>query len=198
MRRGTVLALSALIAGLSLIPWLAEASHRSPEDGRDTKGLLDIKRVVMEGRERPRWHTRTYATWTVQRIWDRGFVFVYIDTFGDERFDYYALIRGDVDHMTASLWRDRREKKDREIGLLKAWRKDKRGVVVRIPLSKMNFPEQRLTYRWGVQSIYTGDSCRRGCFDLVPNTGAVEEPIPGREPPTPTPTITLTPTPTAT
>ena len=197
MRRGLVLAISALIAALSLVPWLAQASHHDPTDARDTKGLLDVKRVLAEGRERPRWETRTYARWTVQRIWDRGFVFVYLDTFGDQRFDYYALIRGDVDHMTASLWRDRRERRDLEIGFLDAWRKDKRGVVVRIPLAKMNFPEKRLTYRWRVQTIYTGDSCKRGCFDFVPNSGAIEEPIPGREP-TPTPTLTITPTPSPT
>lgn len=197
MRRGSILALSALIAALSLAPWLAQASHRDPRDGDDTKGLLDVKRVIVQGREKPRWETRTYARWSVKKIWDRGFVFVYIDTFGDERFDYYALVRGDVDHMTASLWRDRKERKDREIGFLDAWRKDKRSVVVRIPLKRMNFPEQRLTYRWRVQTIFTGDSCKRGCFDFVPNEGAVEEPIPGREP-TPTPTITITPTPTIT
>jgi len=195
MSRGLVLALSALVAALSLVPWFAQASHRDPKDGNDTKGLLDVKRVIVQGREKPRWETRTYARWTVKRIWDRGFVFVYLDTFGDERFDYYALIRGDVNHMTATLFRDRREKQDLDIGSLKAWRKDKRSVVVRIPLRKMNFPETRLTYRWRVQTIFTGSSCRRGCFDLVPNSGAISEPIPGREP-TPTPTITISPTPT--
>lgn len=197
MRRALVLAVSTLIAALILLPWLAQASHRDPRDGDDTHGLLDVKRVIAEGREKPRWETRTYARWTVQRIWDRGYVFVYLDTFGDERFDYYALVRGDVDHMTASLWRDFRDKKDNEIGFLDAWRNDKRSVVVRIPLKKMNFPKKRLTYRWRVQTIYSGDSCARGCFDIVPNTGAVEEPIPGREP-TPVPTITITPSPTVT
>ena len=85
-----------LAAGVALavaLPLLASARHLDVQDPNDTRGLLDVRRVQVVGTDRPRFTVLTFGRWTTADIYDRGFLLVYLDTFGDERFDYYALLR---------------------------------------------------------------------------------------------------------
>lgn len=59
----------------------------------------------------------------------------------------------------------------------------------------MRIGERRLVYNWYVQTMFTGERCRRVCFDLVPDQGVVAEPLPVVTPTT-TPTTSPTPSPT--
>ncbi|MGH2753685.1 MAG: hypothetical protein ACRDLB_04565 [Actinomycetota bacterium] len=193
MRR--VLPAAILIAALALPLW-ALGESRSVGDSRDTKGLLDVRKVKVQGKKRqPRWTFVTFKAWSKGRVFDRGYANVYIDTFGDARADYYALVRSTGKKMQALLFRDRKKRSDRRMGYLKVWKPGARKVTVRVALGKLRIPRGRIFYRWFAQTIMTGQQCRRVCFDRVPDRGSVRMFL--REPPQPTPTPTI-PTPTAT
>ncbi len=197
-----VLALCALMAAAS-IPLIATADHAGVVDRNDTKGPFDVRRVRVQGTRSPRYDVVTFPRWTVARVWDRSYGFVFFDTFGGEAPDYYVLARSDGYRMKALLYRDRARKKDRVIGKVKAWRPGKRSFAVKVPLRKMTFPEQRLLYYWWVLTLHTGTSCKRVCFDRAPDRDRIAEPVPGAgQSPAPSPSITivpsLSPSPTAT
>ena len=193
------MAVAALGAALGMVPMLASANHQAVRDHNDTKGVLDVRRVNVKGtRARPKWQVVTFSGWSAASIWDQGYGLVYLDTFGGGRFDYYALVESDGYSLNASLWRDRRKKSDRRTSKLHVARAGRRSFTVKIPLRKLKLPDARLTYRWYVETIMSNDVCAHPCFDRAPDSGAVAEPIPGRQPPsTPPPTIipSLTPTP---
>jgi hypothetical protein len=189
----SVLALCAALAAAS-VPFIASADHTAVVDADDTKGPFDVRRVVVEGTRTPRYDVVTFPRWSVARVWDRSYGFVFFDTFGGEAADYYVLARSDGYRMRALLYRDRARKKDRVLGPVKAWRPGKRSFAVKVPLQKMTFPEQRLVYFWWVQTLHTGTSCRRVCFDRVPDRDRVAEPVPGAgQSPTPSPSTTVVP-----
>ncbi|MGH2695324.1 MAG: hypothetical protein ACRDJJ_11015 [Actinomycetota bacterium] len=185
----------------ALAPLLAGATHLDPDDANDARGPLDVESVRSFGvTRRPSWRVITFAKWTAKRVWDKGFVLVFLDTFGDDRLDYYALVRSNGSRMRARLFRDRRRKRDRDLGRLRAWRRGRRSVSVRVPFRRLRVGGNRPFYRWQVQTLFTGRRCRRACFDLVPDRGPVLEPLvePGPSPtvsPTPSPSPTVTPTP---
>lgn len=188
------MAAAIVMASLSF----AGATHPDVVDPNDTKGLLDVKKIVSTHGKGPKFTFRTFAKWSVDRIWDRGYGLVHLDTFGDARFDYYALLWADGYNMKGTLYRDRRKKTDYAVGSLKVWRKNKRTMIVRIPLKKMEFGESRLHYRWIVKTLMTGKECPRVCIDRIPDQGSQQVLLPGVEPsPTPTETPTVEPTPTA-
>lgn len=198
------LALLAAVVGVAVaLPLLAVANHVDVPDLNDTRGLLDVRRVEVSGSQRPIWHAITFANWTVARIWDKGFFLVRLDTFGDERYDYYALVRSNGDRMTGTLVRDRQSKSDFNVSKLTAWRPTRSSVKVRVPLSKMRIGRFRLEYVWQVQTLFSNKTCAQICIDDVPDRRGVAEPIPGRTPdpvPTVTPTVmpTTSPSPTPT
>ena len=179
-----------LLAAAWLVPLLASAGHLPLRDPNDASGPLDVKRVVVgDNDKRPRWTVRTWGRWSAKRIFDRGFVLVFFDTFGGRRFDYYALARSDGYRMRASLWRDRADKPDRLLVGLKEGRPDRRSLAMRVPFTKMRFGKSRVEYYWYAQTLITNRRCRRVCFDRAPNRDAVAEPVPGA---TPAPTIAPT------
>ncbi|HEV2756043.1 MAG TPA: hypothetical protein VG318_09745 [Actinomycetota bacterium] len=205
--RGRTLArlvLALCVAGAAAsIPLIASADHSHVVDANDTKGPFDVRRVIVRGTRTPRYDVVTFTRWSVAQVWDRSYGFVYFDTFGDEDPDYYVLVRSDGYRMRALLYRDRTRKNDRIIGKVKAWRPGKRSFAVKVPLRKMTFPQQRLVYFWWVQTLHTGTSCKRVCFDRAPNRERVAEPVPGAgQSPAPSPSVTvvpsLSPSPTAT
>jgi hypothetical protein len=180
-----------------LIPLWALAETTSIGDSRDVKGLLDVSRVKVEGRKRlPRWTFVTFKPWSRERIYDRGFATVFIDTFGDFRSDYYALVRATATRIEATLFRDRKNKRDYEMGPLKTFKPGGRKVTVRVPLRKLKIPDSALSYSWFAETLMTGEQCPRVCIDRVPDDGSVEMIL--VETPDPTPTVTPTPTPTVT
>ena len=184
----------AALAGVLLMPLLASARHAVVRDPNDARGLLDIRRAEMAKSKPPKWKVKTRQRWTVAEMWDHGFVLVYVDTFGDGRADYYALVRSNGLRMVGSLYRDRETKKDFKVRSLSAGHPTRRLVNVKIPLHKLRRRGSRL-YRWYTLTMFSGGRCKRFCFDRAPNNGQVMEPGPGPTPtlPPPTPTPTITP-----
>lgn len=203
MKRRSVVALVvvALAALAVALPLLASARREGLRDTNDVRGPLDVKKVgFISHRSHPKWRVTTFSRWTAASIWDTGYGLVFLDTFGNGRFDYYALVRSDGYALDGTLWRDRKKKSDRRVAKLHVARADHRSFTVTIPLRKLAIPKARLTYRWYVETIASGGPCPRTCIDRAPDKGAVTEPIPGRKAATtPPPTIIppVTPSPSA-
>ncbi len=178
MRRFGFVVTIALLSLLVTVP--ATATHLDVVDLDDTSGPLDVSRVITRGETwRPIWRISTYNRWTARRIWDTGYLLVWLDTFGTDRYDYYVLVRSTGSRLQALLFRDRINRPDRLVSTLTRWRPDDRTVSVLVPLSKVSLPETRTYYRWAVQTLYTGDICRRVCMDFAPDMGAVREQVRG-------------------
>jgi hypothetical protein len=188
--------LGAVIAALVAVPFLASAKHADLSDADDTRGLLDIAKVGLHGQERPVWKVITFPKWGTERVFDRGYGLVHLDVRGDSHFEYFALVRSVGSRLDAELFRNRKRKPDFSVGSVQVWRADRKSFSVRVPLARMRVAEDRLFYRWFVQTLMTGRSCPQVCIDRVPDEGNVQQPlgIPTPEP-TPTPTITVEPTP---
>ena len=198
MRKRLVL-LAALVGVAVVLPLLAVASHVDVRDPNDTRGILDVQRVNVSGSSRPTWQVITFSDWTVERLWDKGYFLVRLDTFGTARYDYYALVRSNGFGMRGTLVRDRQGKPDFNVSKLTAWHPTRTSIKVRVPLSKMRIGARRFEYFWQIQTLFSNKNCVQICVDDAPNDAGVAEPIPGRTPDTvPNPTITPTVTPTAT
>jgi hypothetical protein len=181
----------------ALVPFFAQASHQNATDPNDVQGLLDVRRVHVSPERPPRYTFRTFRRWTVAEVWDAGYLLVHFDSFGNQHFDYYALVRSNGNELLGSLWRDRIRRSDYKVGNIKVWRTDRERVTVRVPLDRLNV--RRAYYRWYASTLFTSDVCPHTCIDRIPDGGAIEEPLVEPTPTitvTPTPTITVTPTPT--
>jgi hypothetical protein len=143
----------------------------SPEDANDTHGFLDVKHVkALLETDEPVWRVITISRWSVFRMWDRGFVVVYLDTFGEPLHDYYALIRSVGNRLRATLYRN-----GHRLGSLPVWRRNHRSVSIRVPLDRLQLGADRRFYRWRVVTLT--DRCRNTCFDRIPDEGAMVEPL---------------------
>ena len=185
------------VAGVTAAAFAGGSTTRAQtEDPNDTKGMLDVRRVWFEPEAGPpRWTVVTFRPWTEELTRDRGYVFVYLDTMGDERFDFYVLILSNGRRLSGSLWRDPKNGTDVRISALDVKRDSVFNVALRIPLGLLDIGEFRTVYRWTVVTTFTGHVCRATCVDRVPDEGTFEQPI-GSSTPTPTTTPTPTPTPT--
>jgi hypothetical protein len=175
--------LGASLCALVAAPLLATARTAPLRDANDTRGPLDVRRVMKSGRAKPTWRIETGPRWTARRLRDRGYVMLFLDIFGKRRPDHYALLRSDGRRMKGALYRDRAGKRDRRTSSLDVWRRDRHSVSMRVPLRKLSVGKRRDHYNWSVQTLMTSPRCRRTCFDRAPNNGAVEEALG----PTPTP-----------
>jgi len=196
IRRALPFAVALLIAAGVTAAAIAggPASRAEVRDPNDTKGLLDVRVVQFEPAiHPPRWTIVAYAPFTAEATRDRGFVFVYLDTLGDKRFDYYALIASDGRRLMGSLWRDPKRGLDVRLMGLEVRRDSDSSFSVRIPLGALDVGGFRTVYRWSVITTFTGRVCRSTCIDHVPDEGTFEQPI-GSPTTTPTPTPTATPT----
>ena len=190
-------ALALLVVGAVLVPLWALGDSLTVRDTRDTAGLLDVKKVKVEGKHKlPRWTFVTFKVWTKGRMYDRGYATVFIDTRGDPRSEYYALVRSTGTKIESILMRDRKKSSDLSMGSLKAWKPGGRMVTVRVPFRRLDVPASRLFYRWWAETLMTGQQCPRVCIDRVPDTGTVRMFLVDPPEPTPTPTVTPTITPT--
>jgi hypothetical protein len=168
------------------------------EDPNDTRGLLDVRRVWFEPETDPlRWTVVTFSPWTAELTRERGFVFLYLDTMGDPRFDFYALLLSNGRHLSGSLWRDPKRGPDVRLVGLDVRRDSDLNVAVRIPMGRLDIGGVRSVYRWSVVTTFTGRVCRATCLDRIPDEGTFEQPV-GTPTPTTTATPTTTPTPTPT
>lgn len=192
MKARVALVLVVLLTAASLSTLLAKANHQNSKDRNDVKGMLDIRKVKTFGRNKnPSWTIIAFSGMTAKAMRDTGFFLVYLDTFGDSRFDYYALVSSKGSKMQGTLWRDPANKRDRRVGKLSVWRPDKRSVSLRVPLNKMNTGgNKRIVYRWFVKTLFTGNNCRRVCIDRAPNNNSLIE---SNGKPSPSPTDTEEP-----
>lgn len=170
-------------------------SRAQVEDPNDTRGLLDVRRVWFEPEAGPpRWTIVTFSPWTAELTRDRGSAIVFLDTTGNPRFDYYAMILSNGRHLSGSLWRDPKRGPDVRLLGLDVRRDSDLNVAVWIPLGQLEIGAFRTAYRWSVVTTFTGRVCRATCVDRVPDDGTFEQPI-GTPTPTPTTTPTDSPTP---
>jgi hypothetical protein len=172
-RQGLVLVV--LLA--SLWPAPAQAARTEVRDPNDTRGPLDVRRVSKLASVRPMWKIRTWRRWSVERVFDRGYVLVFLDTFGAPQDDYYALVFSDGRRMKGRLFRLRARRADWRVAYLRVWRADRRSVSVRVRLGKTIVGRHRTSYFWRVETLVTGASCRRVCLDRAPQTRRMEEPL---------------------
>jgi hypothetical protein len=179
-------AVTAAILVVGLVAAIAWAEHAEYKDGNDTASLLDVHVVKFDRPkgEAPAWTVITFASWKVHQIWDRGYVYVELDTEGKERADYYAMIRSKGTLLVAQLYRvaTKAGGTDRAKGHLVVWRKTNNGVSVRIPLKRLRFGPYRKFYRWWVETSFTSGKCPRTCVDRVPDGGTVQQWRPGMSP----------------
>jgi hypothetical protein len=186
LKRIALLATTIVLASVPVL--MAVADHRDVSDGNDTRGPLDVSLARMSSGRPPGWVIRTRSKWNAFRIFDRGFIVIRLDTFGDGEFDYYALVRSNRKRISAWLYADRGAQADRRKGRLGLKRGSRKSIQVWVPFRKLRFSQKRPSYAWIVETLWTARRCPRVCIDRVPNRGTVLEP---REPtPAPTPSIT--------
>jgi hypothetical protein len=185
------------VAGVTAAAFAGGSTTRAQmEDPNDTRGMLDVRRVWFEPEAGPpSWTVVTFRPWTEELTRDRGYVFVYLDTMGDERFDFYAMILSNGRRLSGSLWRDPKNGSDVRLSGLDVKRGSDLNVALRIPLGPLDIGAFRAVYRWTVVTTFTGRVCRATCIDRVPDEGSFEQPVGSPTPTTPTTTPTVTPTP---
>lgn len=192
---GVAVALAVLAAGALPVA----ARHEHVNDGRDTQGVLDVRRIKTAGKEmRPLWKIVTFKKWTPQRIFERGYFVIHLDMRGDGFFEHYVMMRSTGSGMHARLFRQPRNKPGRDLGRVNAWRRDDNSVTARLPIHDL-LGSKRSRYRWRIASLFTNKNCTQVCIDRIPDTGAIVEEVGAEEPdpiPTPDPSPTPDPVPT--
>ena len=165
-----------MVSGLSLEAFAAA----DVRDANDTRGALDVRSVHRVGGDRPIWRIVTRARWRARLVFDRGYLLVYVDTFGKRRADYYALLWSNGKRMRGTLVRDRRRgRRDRTRGPVTVWRRNRRSASVRIPLDRLFFPQGRPFYRWHVRTLMIKGRCPKSvCIDRGPDRGAIRQHLP--------------------
>ena len=172
-----VLAMAMVIPALLTLASPVSATHSNVRDDNDVSGRLDIRRVdMLQGLPRE-WVLKTHKGFTAKRVFDKGYLLVYFDTFGDERFDYYVLLRPTRAKFKGELYKDARNgNNDVLLGQTDLRKPNRRTVTTTVPFRKMRTPDGRLTYRWHARTIYTGPKCKRVCIDRAPEDRSVTEP----------------------
>ncbi|MPZ68401.1 MAG: hypothetical protein GEU71_02605 [Actinobacteria bacterium] len=158
----------------------ASAAKMEISDPNDVRGKLDLRRVIRSGEDKLTWRLITYKGWSVKEIWSVGTLVVDLDTRFDSAPDYYVTIFPTHDKLKARLFRDRKNKKDYQVGKVKVWRKNRKSASIQLSLSRVKVGDDRATYSWRAQTLYYGSSaCSDVCFDMAPQNDAwVTEPLP--------------------
>ncbi|MDQ3955183.1 MAG: hypothetical protein M3285_06515 [Actinomycetota bacterium] len=176
MRRAIAASLTA--ATLFSFAPQAAAHHMIVRDQEDTPGRLDVRRVEVVGSSPRSWIIKTYRTWGARGIYDKGYLLIYLDTFGGNRFDYYVLIQSLKRKLKGSVWRDLKNANDFVVGPTKINRSNRRTVRTTVPFRKLRVPDTQADYRWHVRTIYLKRSCWKAvCMDRAPQGGSVVEPL---------------------
>lgn len=173
----SMLALAFAFGALVVCVPSAVAEHARIQDGDDVDGRLDLRAVEMREGQPRRWILKTHKAFSARRIFDRGYLLVYFDTYGSKRFDYYVLLRPYWSDIIGELYKDRRESNDELLAETKVRKPGKRAIVTTVPFRYMRQPETAVTYRWHARTLYTGRGCRRVCIDRAPDGRSVEEPF---------------------
>ncbi len=176
LRRAFATGLTA--AALCVPAPTAVANHVVVRDRDDTPGRLDVRRAEPTGVSPHKMTIKTHNAWGVNDIFDRGYLLVYLDTFGGNRFDYFILLRPERGNMRGNVWRDVKNGNDRQIARTKVGRANRRTIRTTVPLRKMRIPATQVDYRWHVRTIYAKRGCYRAvCIDRAPNSESVVEPL---------------------
>jgi hypothetical protein len=177
------------IATVAAIAAGAGAHDTDFGDPNDTSGKLDVSQVRL-GHEGPAfWTIVTFARWSVNELWDAGYLMVLVDTANNPDPEYYVLIRSDGNALLGSLWRIQPTGPDSYLGTAPVKRQSGRSASVQLRLRRLMFGPHRDYYRWWVITTYTADTCVRTCVDRAPNgTDMRQQWLPGRSPtPSPSP-----------
>ncbi|HEY7659677.1 MAG TPA: hypothetical protein VIC58_03675 [Actinomycetota bacterium] len=189
MRRLVAAVLGTLLVVVLAMTLPATADPTSLGDGNDAGGRLDVQTLRFDPDTRPvTWRFVTFARWTPHQIWDDGFLIVQLDTKGNEGIDYLAVVGSDGRDLVGTLFRVRSDGRQVEIGSIGADKDGPRAARVSLALHRLSFGPNRTTYLWSALTSFTGHGCERPCFDVVPDAGMVEQPLPGTSPsPSPSP-----------
>jgi len=178
----------ALTVAIALPVFAGAAEHVDPND---TTGRLDVRVVTFDTDTGPlTWRFTTFGRWTASQIWDRGYLLVQLDTKGDERIDHVLVVGSDGRELAATLLRVRRDGQQVEVGSIGADKDGPRSASLSVAIHRLSIGANRTSFSWWAVTSFTGMVCRRTCFDLVPDAGMVEQPLPGV---TPTPTTSPSP-----
>jgi hypothetical protein len=169
------------IAAISIAAFVAGVAHADPSvlnDANDATGL-DISRVTLAADEPPPvWTVRTFRSWTIPKLWDRGYFILELDTIGGASAEYRAVARSNGKQIVGALYHIRSDGKSVQIGKLRTHKVDARSVAMRVPLSKLAFGPDRTSYKWDIVTSYTSAKCGGGvCFDRAPDSGSVDQPL---------------------
>lgn len=176
---------AGLIVSAAVVAIATPSFHSDVNDPNDTRGLLDVRKVRLDHGGATEFTVLTFADWTAASIWDRGNGYVFLDTEGGDEPEYFVVVRSTGSELQASLWRDRRDRRDLFLRNVKVRRKSSDGVSVAVPIRSLRFGQFRTAYYWWAMTSFTGEVCRRTCLDRAPDDGAVEQWRPGMSP-TPT------------
>lgn len=164
------------------------ANHTNTIDPNDTDGRLDLGEIAFDHYPGPlEWTFRTFGTWRLADVWDRGFFVIELDTHGGKAVDERIVVRSDGRTMEGLLIAVRPDGVERLRRALSATKGSSRTASVEIALRRLAIGRSRTVFRWYAYSIFTGSGCIRACIDRVPDAGRLEEELPGA-PPTPSPT----------
>jgi hypothetical protein len=180
MTRPKIVSLAALACAFCLLT-LSGVANADPSvltDPNDASGL-DVSRVTLAADVPPPvWTIRTFRSWTIPKLWDRGYFMVEFDTIGGASPEYRAVARSNGKQMVGALFHIRNDGKNIQIGKLRTHKVDARSIAIRVPLSKLAFGPDRASYKWDVLTSYTSAKCGGGvCFDRAPDKGSVEQPL---------------------
>jgi hypothetical protein len=144
--------------------------------------LLDVKSVTKSGERNSTWRIDTWQRWNRYDLWDQGYLAVYLNTFGNKRADYYALIYSNGDEIRGTVFYDRQYKSDLRVRNVRISRPTAKSVNVTVPLDRLRIGKTRRRYTWYVRTTWSGHNCTKVCFDLAPNRArdgdGVSEPLP--------------------
>ena len=181
-------AVTVLVVGALL--WLAVpamAHHTDQDDPRDTPGKLDLRTVAFDHDGTPTWRFVTFGRWTVQQLWDQGFLMVQLDTKGGSGIDYILVVRSTGTKLQANMFRLRPDGREVKIKRLRTHKTGSRAAWVALKLSKVVIGSHRTSYFWSAMSSFIGTACHQTCFDTVPDDGMVEQTLSTSPTPSPTP-----------
>jgi hypothetical protein len=189
MLRATAPFAAALIS-VAFMALAAGAHDTDFMDPDDTGGRLDVKQVRLAHQPGPLfWTVVTFGQWRTAEMWDLGYIMVLLDTQGGVGAEHYLLVRSVRADLQGSLWRVRAVGPDSYLGSVPVRRLSRWSASAQVRLHRLTFGASRPFYRWWVQTLFTGTSCRRTCQDRAPNGVPVLQWRPGMSPtPTPSPT----------
>jgi hypothetical protein len=147
-----------------------------PPDPDDVGGILDVKRVDVGAGNVWVWNVISRGEWSFRRLWDDGYLVVYLDTRESEKSDFYLLGRSTGDRMRGILFRDD-PGRDPRIGGVEVRHPDRRTARFLFDLGRIGVEPGRDYIRWSAQTILVNGVCSRACFDGVTNEGALPMPV---------------------